>query len=200
MKNLKPLILCCGLLLAFQSMAQIAPKAEDVAPLLIGEQMPDATLLNSKGEEVKLNALLSQKKSVLIFYRGGWCPYCNVHLADIAKIEKDILKLGYQIIAISPDDYPNLQNTSEKAKLKYQLFSDKQGLLLQAVGIAFQAPDKTKEFIASKTQGKATDILPVPTLMVVDTKGTIIFEYISPDYKKRIQGQLLLCVLKNINL
>lgn len=201
MKNVKFLILCCTmLLLNLRLGAQVADKAENVAPLLIGEQIPDATLLNTKGEKVQLATLLVQKPTVLIFYRGGWCPFCNVHLAEISKIEKDILQAGYQIIAISPDDYQNLQNTAETGKLSYQLLSDAKGELLQAVGIAFRAPDKAKEFIASKTKGKVTEILPVPSLMIVDKNRTILFEHISPNYKQRISSKLLMAVLKSINI
>ena len=200
MENLKLLLVCFGLFLGSPIYAQIADKAENVAPLLIGEQIPDATLLNAKGEKVQLDMLLSQKPTVLIFYRGGWCPFCSVHLAEIAKIEKDILQAGYQIIAISPDDYQNLQNTAETGKLAYQVFSDAKGELLQAIGIAFRSPDKVKEYIASKTKGKVSDIMPVPSLMIVDKKRTILFEYISPDYKKRISSKLLMAVLENINI
>lgn len=200
MKNLKSLIFCVGLLLGSQVNAQVADKAENIAPLLIGEQIPDTPLLNSKGEKTQLSKVFSQKPTVLIFYRGGWCPFCNVHLAEIGKIEKDILQAGYQIVAISPDDYQNLQSTSEKSQLGYQVLSDSQGDLLKAVGIAFQAPEKAKSYIASQTKGKVTEILPVPTLMVVDKKGVILFEYINPDFKKRISGKLLMAVLKSLEV
>ena len=180
--------------------AQIADKAENISPLLIGEKIPETTLTTTKGENVQLSKIISEKPSVVVFYRGGWCPFCNMHLAEIGKIEKEILDLGYQIIAISPDDYVNLQNTSESGKLNYQLFSDAKGELLKATGIAFQLPPKYKEYLPTKTKGKVTEVLPVPTLMVLDKKGTILFEYINPDFKQRIPGKLLLSVLKNLEI
>jgi len=92
-------------------LAQVPKNAEDICPLLMGESIPKATLQNSEGKQIEIGKLLSNKPTVLVFYRGGWCPYCNVQLSGLVKIEKDILDLGYQIIAISPDDYRNLQTT-----------------------------------------------------------------------------------------
>lgn len=96
--------------------AQVPEKAEDICPLLIGETIPKATLQDSDGKQVELEKYLSTKPTVLVFYRGGWCPYCNVQLSGLVKIEKEILDLGYQIIAVCPDDYRNLQTTERDRK------------------------------------------------------------------------------------
>jgi len=187
-------------MLLLATKAQIADKAENISPLLIGEKIPEASLVTTKGESVQFSKIISEKPSVLIFYRGGWCPFCNMHLAEIGKIEKEILDLGYQIIAISPDDYLNLQGTAEKAKTGYQLYSDAKGELLKVTGIAFQMPKDYKEYITSKNKGYVAEVLPVPTLMVIDKKGIILFEYINPNYKQRISAKLLLAVLKNLDI
>jgi len=179
--------------------AQIPDKAEDIKPLLIGATLPNMELKDDNGTVVALHSLLADKPTILIFYRGSWCPFCNMHLSDIASAQEEILKLGYQIIAISPDDYINLKPMIKTDTLNYQLYSDPEGKLIQQIGLAFKASDKTKEFIATKTQGKATVILPVPTLMVVNTKGEILFEYINPNVKHRITKKLLLAVLKNLD-
>lgn len=193
------LLFCVVLLLSFSSFGQIADKAEEVAPLLIGEQVPlKASVLDAQGKSHQLGDILATKKTVLVFYRGGWCPFCNVHLSALAKAASEITALGYQIVAISPDDPQNLQNTSESAKLDYQLYADPQAQVLQAVGIAFKAPEAAREYIASKSKGATTKALPVPTLLVLDKEGKILFEYISPNYKQRISAELLLAVLKNL--
>lgn len=179
--------------------AQTPKNAEDISPLLIGETLPDAKLVDNNGKEVSLLANLKAKPTVLVFYRGGWCPYCNRQLSGLVRIEKDILDLGYQIIAVSPDDYRNLQNTEEKDSIKYKLFSDPEGKFISDIGIAFQTPLMIKGFAATKGQkGKMSDIIPAPTVMVVDTNGKILFEYINPNYKERISGTMLLAVLKTI--
>lgn len=179
--------------------AQIPKNAEDISPLLIGEKIPKAKLINAKGEVVNFKDFIRKKKTVLVFYRGGWCPYCNIQLSGLASIEKQILELNYQIVAISPDDYQNLKDTEDKAKLNYTLFSDENGKFIQELGIAFKTPLMVKGYIATKGQkGETSKVIPVPTVMVIDTNGTILFEYINPNYKQRISGEMLLAVLKTI--
>lgn len=179
--------------------AQVPENADEICPMLIGETIPKATLQDSDGKQVELGKLLSSKPSVVVFYRGGWCPYCNVQLSDLVKIEKDILDLGYQIFAISPDDYRNLQITESKGSINYMLLSDPGAKFIQQVGIGFKASLMLKGYIATKGQkGEPTDVIPVPTVMVLDKKGKILFEYINTDYKVRISSKMLLEVLKTI--
>jgi peroxiredoxin len=121
-----------------------------------------------------------------------------MQLAGLAESEAEILKLGYQIIAISPDDYRNLKPSEEKNNTNYKLFSDVDGTLIKKIGIGFTPSPGTISYITKKTIGKTTEVLPVPTVLVLDTKGEILFEYISPNYKQRISPELLLAVLKNL--
>lgn len=176
----------------------IPKTATDIAPLLIGENIPDLTLQSSDNKEVQLSELFKKKKTVLVFYRGGWCPYCNAHLQALAEAEKEILDLGYQIIAISPDAPENLKVTEEKDKVKYTLLSDSKGALIKAVGIAFEAPENYKSVINVHSKGMNTSLLPVPSVFVVNPESAILFEYISPDFKHRITNELLVSVLKTI--
>lgn len=181
--------------------AQIPGKAEDISPLLIGETLPKATLQDADGQKVQLKDILEEKPTVLVFYRGGWCPYCNLQLSGLVDIENEIIGLGYQIVAISPDDFQNLKVTIEDDSISYKLFSDPNGALIKDIGIAFKTPVLVKGYIATKKRkGKTSEVLPVPTVMIVDKKGNILFEYISPNYKERISGDMLLAVLKTIEL
>ena len=178
--------------------AQTPQQPEDISPLLIGEILPNATLLNENGESINLNEEIAKKNTVLVFYRGGWCPYCNMQLAGLVDSEAEILKLGYQIIAVSPDDYRNLKPSVEKNNMNYKLYSDADGSFIKNIGIGFTPSSGTTSYIAQKTIGKTTEVLPVPTVMVLNKKGEILFEYISPNYKQRISPELLLAVLKNL--
>jgi len=173
--------------------------AEDISPILIGETLPNANFQNPEGNYVQLKALLEEKPTVLVFYRGGWCPYCNVQLSGLVEIEEDVLELGYQILAISPDDFKNLQSTIENNSTKYKLLSDPNGEFIQEIGIAFKTSSSLKEYIISKGQkGETSSVMPVPTVIIVDKKGVIKFEYINPNYKERISGDMLLSVLKTL--
>lgn len=179
--------------------AQLPEKAEDISPLLIGETVPDAVLTAPDGTKKELKNLTSEKPTILLFYRGGWCPYCNAHLADIQGAEDEIIALGYKILAISPDSPENLKLTSEKDKLNYSLYSDANGKLIKSMGLAFQAPGKYKDFLNKKSDGKNEGFLPVPSVFVLNTSGLILFEYINPDYSTRMSSGLLLAVLKALN-
>ena len=175
----------------------VPKSATDIAPLLIGEKIPNITLKSSENTAVPLSDLLKKKKSVLVFYRGGWCPYCNLHLQALAEAEKQILDQGFQIIAISPDAPANLKMTEEKDKVKYTLLSDSKGELIKAIGIAYEAPENYKSVINVHSNGVNTNFLPVPSVFVVNTENDILFEYISPDFKQRISAELLVSVVKN---
>jgi peroxiredoxin len=176
----------------------VPKSATDIAPLLIGEKIPEIILKSSENTDVQLADLLKKKKSVLVFYRGGWCPYCNMHLQALAEAEKQILEQGFQIIAISPDAPANLKITAEKDKAKYTLLSDSKGELIKAIGIAFEAPENYKSVINVHSNGVNTNFLPVPSVFVVNTENEILFEYISPDFKHRISPELLVSVLKSL--
>ena len=174
----------------------IPKSANDIAPLLIGEKVPGITLKTAENTAVKISDLLQKKKTVLVFYRGGWCPYCNLHLQALAEAEKQILDLGYQIIAISPDSPENLKITEEKDKVKYTLLSDSKGELIKAMGIAYEAPENYKSVINVNSKGINTSLLPVPSVFILNTEADILFEYIAPDFKHRITTDLLVSVLK----
>jgi peroxiredoxin len=134
---MKKLIAIALFSLALNTQAQIAENAEDVSPLLIGEKIPNIELANIDGKKIESDKILN-KKTVLVVYRGGWCPYCNRQLADMQDIESQILDLGYQIVAISPDSPKFLKETESKDELNYALYSDSEGKLSQAIGIAFK--------------------------------------------------------------
>ena len=196
---MKRLLLITLLFIGCSDQQAIPLVAEDISPILIGETLPNANFQNVEGETVQLKAILEEKPTILVFYRGGWCPYCNVQLSGLVEIEEDILEIGYQIVAISPDDYKNLQSTIENNSTKYKLLSDPNGEFIQEIGIAFKTSSSLKEYIIGKGQkGKTSSVMPAPTVMIVDKKGVIKFEYINPNYKERISGDMLLSVLKTL--
>jgi len=178
--------------------AQVPERAEDISPLLIGENIPDHVLKAIDGSDQAMSDILRKKPTVLIIYRGGWCPYCNAHLAEIQDAESEIIKLGYQIVAVSPDSPENLLVTDEKHNLKYNLYSDSNGTFIHALGIDFKAPEGSMQKLLNYSGGLNKGILPVPSVFIVDTDGKITFEYINPNYKIRISANLLLAVLKEL--
>jgi peroxiredoxin len=148
--------------------------------------------------------LTKGKKSILIFYRGGWCPYCNVHLSELQQVEDDILALGYKLIAISIDKPEKLKESLQEHSLNYELYSDSKAEVSKAFGIAFKVEDSQVEMLKNhnmnleKSSGEQHHILPVPSVFIVDEEGKIIFEYVNPNYKIRMSGNLLLETAKNL--
>ena len=181
---------------SFLASAQIAEKAEDISPLLIGETIPDIEMKAPDAGNHKFSGIVGEKPTVLLVYRGGWCPFCNAHLSEIQGVQSEVIKLGYQIVAVSPDSPENLQITDEKDKLEYSLYSDGDGKFIQSLGIAFKAPEKYAGMLNKSSGGLNDGFLPVPSVFIVDTSGKILFEYINPDYKTRLSVGLLLAVLK----
>lgn len=177
---------------------ELPKTATDISPLLIGEKIPNLTLKSVDGNDINLSDAFSKKRTILVFYRGGWCPYCNVQLAALGQSEKELLDLGYQIIAVSPDSPKNLKVTDEKEKLNYLLLSDSKGELTKAVGIAFQAPMLAKSRLSKSSDGINISFLPVPSVFILNDKGDIEFEHITPDYKHRITTELLIAAAKSL--
>jgi peroxiredoxin len=185
--------------LSVHAQNDLPKQAIEIAPLLIGEKIPNVTLKSVENTDVDLTELISKKRTVLVFYRGGWCPYCNAHLAALAEAEKELLDLGYQIIAISPDAPANLKVTDDKEKLNYLLLSDSTGKLSKSVGIAFQAPENYKATIAKGSDGMNNSFLPVPAVFILNVNAEIEFEHIAPNFKNRISNDLLIAVAKSLN-
>jgi peroxiredoxin len=185
--------------LSVHAQNDLPKQATEIAPLLIGEKIPNFNLKSVENTNVNLTELFSKKRTVLVFYRGGWCPYCNAHLAALAEAEKELLDLGYQIIAISPDAPANLKVTDDKEKLNYLLLSDSTGELSKAVGIAFKAPENYKATIAKGSDGMNNSFLPVPAVFILNVNAEIDFEHIAPNFKNRISNDLLITVAKSLN-
>lgn len=176
----------------------VAQRAEDVRPLQVGERAPDAALRRPDDSPITARSLYAAKPSVLIFYRGGWCPYCSAHLARLAEVEPELVKLGYQVLAVSPDRPEALRESVDKGGLKYQLLSDSDTVLAGAFGLTFRVDEPTRQrykgfgIDLEKASGRDHHLLPVPAVYLVDTDGVVRFAHWNPDYKNRLQPEALL--------
>ncbi len=184
--------------------ADYAPSAEEVRPLLVGTSAPETSLQQLDGKSKKLKDILDGKPTIVIFYRGGWCPYCNLHLGELQSIEDQIKKLGVQIIAISPDKASELKKSTEKNKLKYQLYSDSKMSAAKAFGIAFKVDEatvkkyKTFKIDLAAASGESHHLLPVPSVFAISKKGIIEYTYVNPTYQSRISANVLMAVVKEL--
>jgi peroxiredoxin len=196
-------VLCLATPVVGRAQHGVPTSAQDIKPLLIGASVPDVTLRTAKGESFDLKAAVAKKPTILIFYRGGWCPYCNLHLGQLQTAEADLLNLGYQILAISPDRPARLRESENTEKLTYTLLSDASMTAAKAFGIAFRVDDATLEkykgygIDLEAASGETHHLLPVPAMFIAGTDGVISFAYVNPDYKVRLAPEVLLAAAKS---
>ena len=178
--------------------ATLAHAETNATPLKVGDSIPDVSLRTEENQEVSLRKLVSEKPTVLIFYRGGWCPFCNRQLQSLAGIEDDLNKAGVQLLAISMDQPAKLKATPDREKLHYRLLSDSDAAAATAFGIAFKVDDKTVEkykgygINLDAASGNDHHILPHPAVFIANTNGVIRFAHVNPDYKVRLESAKLL--------
>jgi peroxiredoxin len=181
----------------------IAENAEAVSPLLNGQFIPAAVqVTKSNGQKLSLGKVLNNKKTVLFFYRGGWCPFCNTQMGQLKKIENQLTNLGFQLIGISTDNVEDLQKSIGEHKLNYQLLADFNSTTSQAFGLAYYSSQKVTDRYLAKMdlknplqKNKAGDerlVLPAPAIYVIDSQGLVQFNYVNPNYKVRLHESLLL--------
>lgn len=178
--------------------ATLAHAQTNAPPLKVGDSIPDVKLRTEDDKEVSLRKLVSEKPTVLIFYRGGWCPFCNRQLQSLAGIEDDLDKAGVQLLAISMDQPAKLKATPDRDKLHYRLLSDSDAAAATAFGIAFKVDDKTVEkykgygINLDAASGNDHHILPHPAVFIANTNGVIRFAHVNPDYKVRLEPAKIL--------
>ncbi|TVQ70055.1 MAG: AhpC/TSA family protein [Balneolaceae bacterium] len=178
-------------------------EAAAVQPLLIGADAPDVTLRTVSGESVALRDMHPGTPLMVIFYRGGWCPFCNRHLAELAAMEQDIRDLGMEIVAISPDSPGQLAEGLGDHEPAYTLLSDTDRSAARHFGIAFEVTDSGRVSALVERTGHTTTpeenyIFPVPAVFILDTDGVIRFQYVDPDYSRRISGAILMAAAEYV--
>lgn len=172
--------------------------------LSIGEQTPDFTLKDPTGVSITLYEELKKGPVILTFYRGGWCPYCNLELRAYQRVLKDITAAGGQLIAISPQTPDSSLTTKEKNELEFLVLSDTNGSVAENYNLIFKLPDYQikiyKEHGADLTMHNGNDTweLPVPATYIIDRSGKIRFASADPDFTKREEPTRMVELLKEV--
>lgn len=185
-----------ALLLQAAAVAEIHSGPGQVRPLLPGMQAPAFRLLDVDGTELEFDPASLDKPVIVTFYRGGWCPYCNLHLAELRNSESALKEMGFEVWFVSPDR-PELLSEGEDAGFGYRLFSDPGLNAAQAFGIAFRVDDDTHERYLGfgvdleARAGDALRGLPAPATFLIGADGTVQFAYVNPDYTVRLAPAVL---------
>lgn len=169
----------------------------------VGDQAPDVTLPNAASQDVALTELLKDGPVIVVFYRGAWCPYCNLTLAAWQDELETIQGLGGQLVAISPQ-LPDYSLTSqEKNELAFPVLSDVGNTVADGFGITTQiTPEIIKlwegKIDLEKHNGDASAKLPLPATYLIDTDGTIQFAHAHEDYRVRAEPSEVITKLKQL--
>ena len=201
---MKPLftVFAVGISLAALAQTPVPDAAEKVQPIAVGRKVPKVGVESLDGKSVSLPKLLSAQPTVLVFYRGGWCPFCNRQMDGLQSAQGELKKLGYRIVAISPDRAEELQKSVAKHQFTYQLLSDSTMDAARAFGVAFTVDGNTltkyKGFgiDLERASGKPHHQLPVPSVFLVNKSGKIVYRYFNPDYKVRLSTEELLAAAR----
>jgi peroxiredoxin len=174
--------------------------------LQVGQTAPDFTLPDAFGDQVSLKSLLSKGPVVISFYRGEWCPFCNIELRGLEEALPEMRELGAALIAISPEKSDHGIVTAEKNKLTFPVVSDFGNNVARQFGIVFQIGEQLQEFSKNVFKndlalrnGEDSYQLPLPATYVVDTTGTIVFAHVDVDYMTgRAEPEAVLVALESI--
>lgn len=174
--------------------------------LQVGDRAPAIVLVNAKGQTVDVNTLLKKGPVVVTFYRGGWCPYCNLELRAFQELLPKIIAAGASVVAISPEKPDDTLSTSEKNALTFEVLSDIGQKVGRAFGLVYEFTEELKsayeEFghdIPSRNGIPGEWALPVAATYVIDRDGSIVYAYTGVDYRERADPRDILDVLmKNV--
>ncbi len=172
--------------------------AAGAAPFMVGQAIPSGTLETVDGQPFDLKVAASEQPIVVIFYRGGWCPFCNAHLGQLQEVQPKLKELGYRIIAISPDRPKKLKESLDKYGLGYTLLSDSSMETAKAFGLAFKIDAPMLKKLESynidieAASGEKHHLLPIPAVFLVGTDGLVDFAHSNLDYTVRLSVEELL--------
>jgi peroxiredoxin len=177
--------------------AEVPIGAAAVQPLAVGDRAPLFTARHADGTAYRFDPGHLAKPQVLIFYRGGWCPYCNMQLADMRLVEPKLRANGFEILFLSTDRPELLYTSLKEQDIHYTLLSDNLLQAAEAFHVAFKIDDATYArqlqfgFDLEKTTGSQKHELPVPSVFIIDRSGVIRFVYSNPDFTVRLGADAL---------
>ncbi len=190
---------------AFNSDAEaLQKKYNSVLRLNVGDRVPNFILSNAVNKNVNLYELLKTKRVVLTFYRGTWCPYCNLILNQYQAILPEIEKLGATLIAISPQTPDESLNMKEKNGLQFQVLSDNGNLIAKNFTTIHPYPERSMKMLTklgydydSYNSDEASEI-PVPATFIIEKDATISFaKSEGGDYRNRVEPSEIINALNN---
>ncbi len=170
-----------------------------------GDRAPDFTLRNADGKEITLSALLKQGPVVLTWYRGGWCPYCNLTLRALQQVLPELQAAGAQLVALTPELPDKSAATQEKNALQFQVLTDLNHAVAKNYGVVFRLTPTVRDLykqnfdlIEYNGAEAGNDTLPLAATYIIDRDGIIRYAFLDPDYRKRAEPAELVSFVKQL--
>ncbi|MBV1931114.1 MAG: AhpC/TSA family protein [Porticoccaceae bacterium] len=164
----------------------------------VGDQFPDGELSDVHGRSVALGELLRNGPTIINFYRGEWCPYCNLEINAFQRLLPEVKSRGAQMVAISPQTPDKSLTVEEKHALEFPVLSDVGNKLARDLGLVFNLPEALKVaytnfgFPLPDYNGDESWTLPIPATYVIDKTGLITYAFVDADYSQRAEPQEVL--------
>ncbi|MFC7337465.1 peroxiredoxin-like family protein [Haloferula chungangensis] len=173
----------------------------------VGRMAPQFTLPDARGKLISLKELRAKGPLVVTFYRGGWCPYCNLQLRALQAELPEIRNLGAELVAISPQKPDESLSQTEKTSLDFHVLSDQDARVASEYGVAWNVPerllahmrDDRKLDLESINDGNG-NILPIPATFVLDRQGSVVWSFVEVDYRQRAEPGDIIKVLEKLSL
>jgi len=194
-------IVIFGLMVMFFATSIVA---QEEPGLKTGIQAPDFEALTHQGNPLRLSDINKEGPVVLVFYRGGWCMYCNRQLQALQSRLEDFKSLGASIVAISVDLQENAAKSVEEKQLGFTVISDPEADLLQLYNLVFQVPDDVvKQYEEygidlNAASGRDDHVISISATYVIDRSGKIVFANANKDYKVRPSIDEILEALRSL--
>ncbi|WP_420571641.1 peroxiredoxin-like family protein [Kordia sp.] len=174
--------------------------------LQVGDTIPNISLIDNYGNDVSIKEIQESEFLILNFYRGGWCPYCNMELREFERLRSEFKAVNSDIIAISAELPQLATQTTQKNTISYPILTDRNAEFMKTIGIVFELDEASKKEFDnfgmdfSKIHGNHNNELPVPAIYVIDSNQKIIFIHFEADYMTRMEPSILLETLKLNNI
>jgi len=188
------------------SLCITAAFAGEQTGLPLGASAPDFTAVTYEGKQITLADVNQDGPVVLVFYRGGWCPYCVRQLQDLQSRLEDFKVLGARLIAISVDRPEYSAKTAGEKQLGFDVVSNPDADLLELYGLVYQVPDDLAKKYKDEygidleaASGRSDHVIAAPATYVIDAGGKIVYAFADPDYKIRPSMDDVLAALQELN-
>ncbi|QDO94868.1 AhpC/TSA family protein [Formosa sediminum] len=171
----------------------------------VGEKAPSFNLPNAKGTVTNLEDLLAEGPVVVTFYRGSWCPYCNLQLRALQAKLGEIQELGATLVAISPQVPDGSLSKDEISNMEFTVLSDQDAKVAKAYGVAWEVPEFLAEHMRvdrnldlEQINNGNGNILPIPATFILGTDGVVKWNYVNVDYRTRSEPSAIIEALKDL--